>query len=184
MLYSLLQSKMEDHLDEAINVLQRHASGQGGPGLAEMQSLLSSTMGLPPGFTTAALGLASRLPGLVSWMNSLSVLKVHSRSKQRERLICSLVVDTTNVLQDYLKPDIVKIVVLKLSGHLEDSGLPSAGGLLHGHQSPASVQPGSQPTGEPFSSFSSFYFLPVCHHWTCTQHVLAMLPTQYLSLAV
>lgn len=56
---------MEDHLDEAINVLQRHASGQGGPGLAEMHSLLSSGIGLPPGFTTAALGLARSLPGLV-----------------------------------------------------------------------------------------------------------------------
>lgn len=164
MLYSLLQSKMEDHLDEAINVLQRHASGQGGPGLAEMHSLLTSSMGLPPGFSTAALGLASRLPGLVRWMNSLNVLKAHSHSKQREHLICSLVVDATNVLQAYLKPDVVKIVVRKLSSHLEDSGLPSAGGLLHGHQSPASVQPGSQPTGEPFCCFSSFYFLLVCPH--------------------
>uniref|UniRef100_A0A8P4FZH4 Transcription factor E2-alpha n=1 Tax=Dicentrarchus labrax TaxID=13489 RepID=A0A8P4FZH4_DICLA len=61
-----LSSKMEDHLDEAINVLQRHASGQGGPGLAEMHSLLSSGLGLPPAFTSAALGLASRLPGLMS----------------------------------------------------------------------------------------------------------------------
>ncbi|GAA6234863.1 transcription factor E2-alpha-like isoform X2 [Lates japonicus] len=59
-------SKMEDRLDEAINVLQRHASGQGGPGLAEMHSLLASGLGLPPGFSSAALGLASRLPGLVS----------------------------------------------------------------------------------------------------------------------
>lgn len=56
---------MEDHLDEAINVLQRHASGQGGPGLAEMHSLLSSGLGLPPSVTSAALGLASRMPGLV-----------------------------------------------------------------------------------------------------------------------
>ncbi|XP_051262980.1 transcription factor 3a isoform X1 [Dicentrarchus labrax] len=61
-----MSSKMEDHLDEAINVLQRHASGQGGPGLAEMHSLLSSGLGLPPAFTSAALGLASRLPGLMS----------------------------------------------------------------------------------------------------------------------
>lgn len=53
---------MEDRLDEAINVLQRHASGQG---LAEMHSLLASGLGLPPGFSSAALGLASRLPGLV-----------------------------------------------------------------------------------------------------------------------
>ncbi|KAM9720086.1 transcription factor 3a isoform 1-T1 [Menidia menidia] len=59
-------SKMEDHLDEAINVLQRHASGQGGPGLAEMHSLLSAGLGLPMGFSSSALGLASRLPGLVS----------------------------------------------------------------------------------------------------------------------
>ncbi|XP_019117726.1 transcription factor 3a isoform X4 [Larimichthys crocea] len=61
-----MASKMEDHLDEAINVLQRHASGQGGPGLAEMHNLLSSGLGLPPAFTSAALGLASRLPGLMS----------------------------------------------------------------------------------------------------------------------
>uniref|UniRef100_A0AAQ4RGS4 Transcription factor E2-alpha n=1 Tax=Gasterosteus aculeatus aculeatus TaxID=481459 RepID=A0AAQ4RGS4_GASAC len=59
-------SKMEDRLDEAINVLQRHASGQGVPGLAEMHNLLSSGLGLPPAFTSAALGLASRLPGLMS----------------------------------------------------------------------------------------------------------------------
>lgn len=57
---------MEDHLDEAINVLQRHASGQSGPGMSEMHSLLSSAgLGLPPGFPTAALGLASRIQGLV-----------------------------------------------------------------------------------------------------------------------
>ncbi|XP_040910859.1 transcription factor 3a isoform X1 [Toxotes jaculatrix] len=61
-----MANKMEDRLDEAINVLQRHASGQGGPGLAEMHSLLGSGLGLPPGFSSAALGLASRLPGLVS----------------------------------------------------------------------------------------------------------------------
>ncbi|KAM9349193.1 transcription factor E2-alpha-like [Symphorus nematophorus] len=97
-----IPSKMEDHLDEAINVLQRHASGQGGPGMAEMHSLLSSGLGLPPAFTSAALGLTSRLPGL-------------------------------------------------MSSHHEDSGLPSSGGLLHGHHSPASVQPGSQATGLPSS---------------------------------
>ncbi|XP_038575246.1 transcription factor 3a isoform X4 [Micropterus salmoides] len=91
-------SKMEDRLDEAINVLQRHASGQGGPGLAEMHSLLSSGLGLPPAFTSAALGLASRLPGL-------------------------------------------------MSGHHEDSGLPSSGGLLHGHHGPTSGQPGPQHEG-------------------------------------
>ncbi|XP_028282980.1 transcription factor 3a isoform X2 [Parambassis ranga] len=61
-----LQNKMEDRLDEAINVLQRHASGHGGPGLAEIHSLLSSSLGLPPAFSSASLGLASRLPGLVS----------------------------------------------------------------------------------------------------------------------
>uniref|UniRef100_A0A671WW57 Transcription factor E2-alpha n=1 Tax=Sparus aurata TaxID=8175 RepID=A0A671WW57_SPAAU len=88
--------KMEDHLDEAINVLQRHASGQGVPGLAEMHNLLSSGLGLPPAFTSAALGLASRLPGL-------------------------------------------------MSGHHEDSGLPSSGGHLHGHNGSAPAQPGSQP---------------------------------------
>uniref|UniRef100_A0A665X2G8 Transcription factor E2-alpha n=1 Tax=Echeneis naucrates TaxID=173247 RepID=A0A665X2G8_ECHNA len=68
-----MQSKMEDRLDEAINVLQRHASGQGGPGLAEMHSLLASGLGLPTGFNSAALGLASRLPGLVSSHNEDSV---------------------------------------------------------------------------------------------------------------
>lgn len=56
--------KMEDHLDEAITVLQRHASGQGGPGLTEMHNLLSSGLGLPPGLSSA-LGLASRKQGLV-----------------------------------------------------------------------------------------------------------------------
>uniref|UniRef100_A0A3Q3RZS7 Transcription factor E2-alpha n=1 Tax=Mastacembelus armatus TaxID=205130 RepID=A0A3Q3RZS7_9TELE len=61
-----ISSKMEDRLDEAINVLQRHASGQGGPGMAEIHSLLSSSLGLPAGFNSAALGLTSRLPGLVS----------------------------------------------------------------------------------------------------------------------
>ncbi|XP_020489707.1 transcription factor 3a isoform X2 [Labrus bergylta] len=61
-----MPSKMEDRLDEAINVLQRHASGQGGTGLAEMHSLLSSSLGLPAAFTSAALGMASRLPGLLS----------------------------------------------------------------------------------------------------------------------
>uniref|UniRef100_UPI0037E7E116 transcription factor 3a isoform X2 n=1 Tax=Semicossyphus pulcher TaxID=241346 RepID=UPI0037E7E116 len=87
-----MPSKMDDRLDEALNVLQRHASGQGGPGLAEMHSLLSSGLGLPAAFTSAALGLASRLPGL-------------------------------------------------MSGHSEDSvGLPSSGGLLHGHHGPASAQ--------------------------------------------
>ncbi|XP_008292695.1 transcription factor 3a isoform X2 [Stegastes partitus] len=94
-----MPSKLEDRLDEAINVLQRHASGQGGPGLAEMQSLLSSGLGLPPGFSSAALGLASRLPGLVS------------------------------------------------SHHEDSAGLPSSGGLLHGHHGAASVQPASQPEG-------------------------------------
>ncbi|XP_047224187.1 transcription factor 3a isoform X7 [Girardinichthys multiradiatus] len=61
-----MPSKLEDRLDEAINVLQRHASGQGGPGLAEMHSLLSAGLGIAPGFNSAALGLASRLQGLVS----------------------------------------------------------------------------------------------------------------------
>ncbi|XP_034469306.1 transcription factor 3a isoform X3 [Hippoglossus hippoglossus] len=91
-------SKMEDRLEEVINVLQRHTNSQGVPGLAEMHSLLTSGLGLPPGFNTAALGLASRLPGLVS-------------------------------------------------GHHEDSvGLPSSGGLLHGHHGSTSV-PGSQAEG-------------------------------------
>ncbi|XP_030015805.1 transcription factor 3a isoform X4 [Sphaeramia orbicularis] len=61
-----MQSKMEDRLEEAINVLQRHASGPGGPGIADIHSLLSSGLGLPQAFNSAALGLASRLPGLVS----------------------------------------------------------------------------------------------------------------------
>lgn len=55
---------MEDHLDEAINVLQRHASGQSGASLTEMHNLLSSGLGLPLGLTSA-LGLASRKQGLV-----------------------------------------------------------------------------------------------------------------------
>ncbi|XP_056276538.1 transcription factor 3a isoform X4 [Pseudoliparis swirei] len=94
-----MPSKMEDRLDEAIHVLQRHASGQGVPGLAEMHNLLSSGLGLPPAFTSAALGLASRVTGL-------------------------------------------------MSGHHEESaGLPSSGGLVHGHHGPTSVQPGSQPEG-------------------------------------
>nr|XP_057924193.1 transcription factor E2-alpha-like isoform X2 [Doryrhamphus excisus] len=59
-----MPNKLEDRLDEAINVLQRHAGGQGG--LAEMQNLLASGLGLPPAFSSAALGLASRLPGLLS----------------------------------------------------------------------------------------------------------------------
>ncbi|XP_061834670.1 transcription factor E2-alpha-like isoform X2 [Nerophis lumbriciformis] len=61
-----MPNKLEDRLDEALNVLQRHASGQGGAGLAEMQSLLASGLGLPPAFSSAALGLASRLPGLLT----------------------------------------------------------------------------------------------------------------------
>uniref|UniRef100_A0A674N1B5 Transcription factor E2-alpha n=1 Tax=Takifugu rubripes TaxID=31033 RepID=A0A674N1B5_TAKRU len=97
--------KLEDHLDEAINVLQRHASGQGGSSLAEMHSLLSSSMGLHPGFNSAAPGLASRLLGLIT-------------------------------------------------NHPEDSGLPSGGGLMHGHHGPASVQSGSQPSGEPQCCFT------------------------------
>ncbi|KAM6918947.1 transcription factor 3a isoform 1-T1 [Xenentodon cancila] len=68
-----MPSKMEDRLEEAISVLQRHASGQGGPGLAEMHSLLSAGLGLPSGFNSAALGLASRLPGLVSSYHEDSV---------------------------------------------------------------------------------------------------------------
>uniref|UniRef100_A0AAX7URE7 Transcription factor E2-alpha n=1 Tax=Astatotilapia calliptera TaxID=8154 RepID=A0AAX7URE7_ASTCA len=58
--------KMGDHLDEAINVLQRHASG---PGLAEIHGLLQSGLGLPPGLLVtagSAAGLPSRLQGMVS----------------------------------------------------------------------------------------------------------------------
>ncbi|XP_062337999.1 transcription factor E2-alpha-like isoform X3 [Osmerus eperlanus] len=59
-------NKMEDRLEEAIHVLQRHAGGQGGAGLADMHSLLTSSMGgLAQAFNNAGLGLASRLPGLV-----------------------------------------------------------------------------------------------------------------------
>ncbi|XP_034558650.1 transcription factor 3a isoform X6 [Notolabrus celidotus] len=68
-----MPSKMEDRLDEAINVLQRHAGGHGGPGLAEMHSLLSSGLGLPAAFTNAALGLAGRLSGLMASHNEDSV---------------------------------------------------------------------------------------------------------------
>ncbi|KAM6948560.1 transcription factor E2-alpha-like isoform 2-T2 [Aplochiton taeniatus] len=58
-------NKMEDRLEEAIHVLQRHAGGQGGPGLADMHSLLASGIGgLAQAFNSAGLGLASRLPGL------------------------------------------------------------------------------------------------------------------------
>lgn len=60
-----MQSKMEDRLEEAITVLQRHASGQGGPGLSDVHTLLSSGMGLPQAFNSTSLGLGSRLPGLV-----------------------------------------------------------------------------------------------------------------------
>lgn len=70
-LLSLLQSKMGDHLDEAINVLQRHASG---PGLAEIHGLLQSGLGLPPGLLVtagSAAGLPSRLQGMVRFMNSV-----------------------------------------------------------------------------------------------------------------
>ncbi|XP_049602249.1 transcription factor 3a isoform X5 [Syngnathus scovelli] len=61
-----MSNKLEDRLDEAIHVLQRHASGQGGPGLAEMQNLLTSGLGLSSAFSNVALGLSSRLPGMVS----------------------------------------------------------------------------------------------------------------------
>uniref|UniRef100_A0A673Z307 Transcription factor E2-alpha n=1 Tax=Salmo trutta TaxID=8032 RepID=A0A673Z307_SALTR len=62
-----LQNKMEDRLEEAIHVLQRHAGGQGGPGgLADMHSLLSAGIGgLAQAFNNAGLGLANRLPSLV-----------------------------------------------------------------------------------------------------------------------
>lgn len=44
-----------------------------------MHSLLSSGLGLPPAFSSAALGLASRLPGLVRFMNS-SIEKISAKS--------------------------------------------------------------------------------------------------------
>lgn len=58
---------MEDRLEEAIHVLQRHAGGQGGPGgLTDMHSLLSAGIGgLAQAFNNAGLGLANRLPNLV-----------------------------------------------------------------------------------------------------------------------
>uniref|UniRef100_A0A3B4AVV6 Transcription factor E2-alpha n=1 Tax=Periophthalmus magnuspinnatus TaxID=409849 RepID=A0A3B4AVV6_9GOBI len=59
-----LQNKM-DRLEEALNVLQRHASGQGGPGPSEMHNLLSSSLGLAQAFG-GTLGLGSRLSGLGS----------------------------------------------------------------------------------------------------------------------
>ncbi|XP_034039203.1 transcription factor 3a isoform X2 [Thalassophryne amazonica] len=68
-----MPTKIEDRLDEALNVLQRHANGQGGPGLSELHSLLSSGLGLPQVFSSSALGLASRLPGLVSSQREDSV---------------------------------------------------------------------------------------------------------------
>ncbi|KAM8838189.1 transcription factor 3a isoform X1 [Synchiropus splendidus] len=92
--YQTMPNKLEDRLDEAINVLQRHASGQGAPGMEEMHSLLSSGLGLPPGFASSAIGLAGRLPGLVA------------------------------------------------SHHEDSAGLPSSGGLVHGHHNA-----GSQPEG-------------------------------------
>ncbi|XP_041698571.1 transcription factor 3a isoform X2 [Coregonus clupeaformis] len=63
-----LQNKMEDRLEEAIHVLQRHAGGQGGPGgLTDMHSLLSAGIGgLAQAFNNAGLGLANRLPSLMS----------------------------------------------------------------------------------------------------------------------
>ncbi|XP_028296638.1 transcription factor E2-alpha-like isoform X2 [Gouania willdenowi] len=61
--FQSMPSKIEDRLDEAINVLQRHAGGAGGPGLAEMHSLLSAGLGLSSAFSSAALGLSSRLSG-------------------------------------------------------------------------------------------------------------------------
>lgn len=56
--------------------------------------------------------------------------------------------------------DLVSVVVLKMSSHHEDSGLPSSGGLLHGHHGPAAAQPGSQPTGE--APCPSVLLLKVC----------------------
>lgn len=59
-----------------------------------------------------------------------------------------------------------------MSGHHEDSGLPSSGGLLHGHNGSASAQPGSQPAGETSWFFViCLYFMSqrvliLCHHWT------------------
>lgn len=51
----------------------------------------------------------------------------------------------------------------KVSSHHEDSaGLPSSGGLLHGHHGSASVPQGSQPEGFTGVTFSSRY-LPVLY---------------------
>lgn len=44
-----------------------------------MHSLLSSGLGLPPAFSSAALGLAGRLPGLVRFINS-STEKISAKS--------------------------------------------------------------------------------------------------------
>ncbi|KAL0966417.1 hypothetical protein UPYG_G00295070 [Umbra pygmaea] len=53
-----LQNKMEDRLEEAIHVLQRHAGGQGSAGgLPDMHSLLSAGIGgLAQAFNNAGLG--------------------------------------------------------------------------------------------------------------------------------
>lgn len=90
------------------------------------------------------------------WWDECIAFHNPRKHKRAPVLFCSC---WQNLFQDYWKPDVVLTVVLKLSGHPEDSGLPSAGGLLHGHQSPASVQPGSQPTGEPFCCFTWLNFL-------------------------
>lgn len=82
-LSSLQSNKLEDRLDEAIHVLQRHASGQGGPGLAEMQSLLASGLGLSSAFSSAAHGLTSRLPGMVRFINGAC------KNKKTKKNACS-----------------------------------------------------------------------------------------------
>lgn len=141
------QSKLEDRLDEAINVLQRHASGQGGPGLAEMHSLLSAGLGIAPGFNSAALGLASRLQGLVRFRKRVNILYTGRWGGHVGQVTCF----------SALKPALTGTTVLKVSSHLEDSvSLPSSGGALH--HGPASVHSGSQPDGFTCRFFCSLYF--------------------------
>lgn len=153
--FLMQQSKMEDRLEEAITVLQRHASGQGGPGLSDVHTLLSSGMGLPQAFNSTSLGLGSRLPGLVRY---------YHRTTTEMHVWCFFFfcVLLTTFLQNNSH-----FYVLKVPNHHEDSvGLPSSGGLLNSHLGPASVQPGSQP--ESFTSKTSccaFILISIVRLW-------------------
>ncbi|KAK7945743.1 hypothetical protein WMY93_001471 [Mugilogobius chulae] len=65
-----MQNKIEDRLEEAINVLQRHASGQGGPGLNEMHSLITSSLGLAQAFRASHHEDSVSLPSSGGLLNS------------------------------------------------------------------------------------------------------------------